>query len=62
MKKLKEILKQVNDENEDTKFEEEVEEAMRLGPYTEDGVRPVNIRLNTQIATKEILARTYQLK
>ena len=37
---IKEILKQLNDEDENTKFEKEVEEVIRLGPYIEGGVRP----------------------
>ena len=52
---IKEILKQLNDEEENTKFEEEVEEVMRLGPYIEGGVRPIKLRPKTQTATEEIL-------
>ena len=44
---IKEILKQLNDEDENTKFEEEVEQVMRLGPYIEVGVRPIKLRLKT---------------
>ena len=58
---IKKILKQFNDEDENTKFEEKVEEVMRLGPYIE-GVRPIKLRLKTQTATEEILARTYKLR
>ena len=58
---MKEILKQLNDE-EDTKFEEEVKEVMRLGPYIEGGVRPIKLKLKTQTATEEILVRTYKLR
>ena len=47
---IKKILKQFNDEDENTKFEEKVEEVMRLGPYIE-GVRPIKLRLKTQTAT-----------
>ena len=54
---IKEILKQLNDEDENTKFEKEVEEIMRLGPYIEG-----DVRLKTQSATEEILARTYKLR
>ena len=56
---IKEILKQLNDADEDTKFEEEVEVVMRLDPYIEGGVRPIKLRLKIQTATKESLARTY---
>ena len=59
---IKEILKQLNDEDGNTKFEEEVEEVMRLGLYIEGGVRPIKLRLKTQTATEEILARTYKLR
>ena len=48
-KSIKEILKQLNDEDEDTKFEEEIEEVMRLGPYIED--KPSRLDL---LFTKEI--------
>ena len=58
-KTIKDILKQLNDEDEDTKFEEEV---MPLGPYIEGGVRPIKLRLKTQTATEDILTRTYQLR
>ena len=60
----KQILKQLNDEDEKTKFKEEVEEVMRLGPYIEGGVtvRPIKLRLKTQTATEEILARAYKLR
>ena len=44
---IKEIVKQLNDEDENTKFEEEVEEVMRLGPYIEGGVRPIKLRLKS---------------
>ena len=37
---IKEILKQFNDEDENTKF---LEEVMRLGPYIEGGVRPIKL-------------------
>ena len=45
-KSINEIIKQLNneDEDEDTKYEEEV---MRLDPYTEGGLRPVKQRLKT---------------
>ena len=59
---MKEILKQLNDEDENTKFEKEVEEVMRLGPYNEGGVKPIKLRLKTQIATEEILTGTYMLR
>ena len=52
----------MNDEDENTKFEEEVEEVMRLGPYIEGGVRPIKLRLKTQTAIDEILARTYKFR
>ena len=35
---------------------------MRLGLYIEGGVRPIKLRLKTQTATEEILARTYKLR
>ena len=56
-----EILKQLNDEDEETKFEEEVEQVMSLGPYIEGGVRPIKLRIKTQTATEDILVRTYKI-
>ena len=50
-KSINEIRKQLNDDDEDIKFEEEIEEVMRLGPYI-GGARPIKLRL---------LARTYKL-
>ena len=55
---IKEILKQINYEDVNTKSEEEV---MRLSPYIE-GVRSIILRLKTQTATEKILARTYKLR
>lgn len=60
-KKAKEILKQLNEE-EDIKFEEELDEVVRLGPYTEGKVRPMKMRLKSQIATEQILRRAHRLK
>ena len=37
------MLKQPNDKDEDTKFEDEVEEVMRLGLYIEGDVRPIKL-------------------
>ena len=51
---IQEIIKQLNDENENTKSEEEVEEVMRLGPYIEGGIRPIKLRLKTQTATETL--------
>ena len=59
---IKKILKQLNDEDENTKFEEKVEEIMRLGPYIEGSVRSIKLRLKTRTATEEILVRTYKLR
>ena len=60
-KSIKKILNLLKDEDEDTKFQEDVEEVLRLGPYIE-GVEPIKLRLNKQTATKEICARTHQLR
>ena len=43
---MKEILKQLNDEDKDTKFEEEVEEVKSLSAHIE-GFRSVNLRLDS---------------
>ena len=57
---LLDVLYKRNDEDEETKFEEEVLEIMRSGSYVGDA-KPIKIRLKTQFAT-EILARTFRLK
>ena len=51
---IKEILKQLNDEDENTKFEEEVEEVMRLDLYIERGVRPIKLRQNSHCNRRDL--------
>ena len=58
-KSSKVILKQLNDEDENTKFEEEV---MSLGPCIEGSVRLIKLGLKTQTVTENILAMTYKLR
>ena len=51
-KSIKEILKQLNDEDEVTKFQ--VEEVMKLEPYIEGGVRPIKLRLKTDYNGRDL--------
>ena len=54
--------KKLNDEDEETKFEEEIVEVMRLSLYIAGYVRTIMIGLKTQFKTEEILAKTFRLK
>ena len=58
---VKKILKKLNDE-EETKFEEEIEEIQRMGCYGEGKTSPLKLRLKSQAITEEILARAFTLK
>ena len=58
---IKEILKTLNDE-EEQKFEEEIEEIQRMERYEEGKTRPQKLRLESQAVTEEILARAFTLK
>ena len=51
----------LNDE-EETKFEEEIEEIQRMGCHEEGKTRPLKLRLKSQAVTEEILARAFTLK
>ena len=57
VKKIKEILASLNDEEENEKYEDEVEEVRRLGRFVQGGVRPIKIRFKSQIAAEELLYR-----
>ena len=57
VKKVKEILASLNDEEENEKYEDEVEEVRRLGRFVQGGVRPIKIRFKSQIAAEELLYR-----
>ena len=58
---VKKILKKLNDE-EETKFDEEIEEIQRMGRYEEGKIRPLKLRLKSQAVTEEILAKAFTLK
>ncbi|MPC10783.1 hypothetical protein E2C01_003423 [Portunus trituberculatus] len=38
-------------------LDQEVEEVIRLGRYSEEGRRPVKVRMRSQVAVQEIMAR-----
>ena len=52
------VLEKLNDEDQETKFKEEVN---RLAPYIEGGAIPIMLKLNTQQNTY-IFARTFIFK
>ena len=42
-------------------LEQEVEEVHRIGRYSEGGMRPLKVRMRSQVAVEEIMARTGKL-
>ena len=61
MKMVKDLLKNLNDEDKQN-LEEEVEEIHRLGPYKQGRTRPIKVLLKSQQVTEEILYRTTKLR
>ena len=55
----REIIRQVQDNTQD--FDQEVEEVLRIGRYREGGKRPLKVRMRSQVAVEEIMARTGKL-
>ena len=55
---VKEVLKKLNDE-EETKFEEEIEEIQRMRRYEEGKTRPLKLRLKSQAVTRNFGQRIY---
>ncbi|MPC14614.1 hypothetical protein E2C01_007381 [Portunus trituberculatus] len=55
----KTVIKQVQDNTQ--KLDQEVEEVIRLGRYNEGGRRPMKVRMISQVAVEEIMARKGKL-
>ena len=56
---VKGIIKMVQDEEQG--LEGEVEEMHRIGKYSEGGKRPLKVKMRSQVAVEEILARSGKL-
>ena len=61
MKMVRDLLKNLNDEDRQN-LEEEVEEVHRMGPYREGGKRPIKVLLKSQQVAEEVLYRTTKLR
>ena len=59
--KVKQIVNIVKDGKSSTEGEGEVEEVYRIGKYNEEKVRPVKIKMRSQVAAEEILTKTGKL-
>ncbi|MPC83970.1 hypothetical protein E2C01_078694 [Portunus trituberculatus] len=55
----KTIIKRVQDGTEE--FDQEVEEVIRLGRYSEGVKRPMKVKMRSQVAVEEIMARKGKL-
>ncbi|MPC67751.1 hypothetical protein E2C01_061934 [Portunus trituberculatus] len=55
----KTVIKQVQDCTQE--LDQEVEEVIRLGRYSEGGRRPMKVRMISQVAAEEIMARKGKL-
>ena len=56
---VKEIIQKVQDQEQ--RLEVEVEEIHRIGKYCEGGKRPLKVKMRSQVAVEEILARSGKL-
>ena len=57
VKKAKDIIASLNNEEENEKYEDEVDEVRRLGRYVQGGARPIKIRFKSQVAAEELVCR-----
>ncbi|MPC89313.1 hypothetical protein E2C01_084253 [Portunus trituberculatus] len=55
----KNVIKRVQDSTQE--FDQEVEEVIRLGRYSEGGKRPMMVKMRSQVAVEEIMARKGKL-
>ncbi|MPC49847.1 hypothetical protein E2C01_043662 [Portunus trituberculatus] len=55
----KTVIKRVQDSTQE--FDQEVEEMIRLGRYSERGRRPMKVKMRSQVAVEEIMARKGKL-
>ncbi|MPC91107.1 hypothetical protein E2C01_086123 [Portunus trituberculatus] len=56
---VKTVIKQVQDSKQE--FDQEMKEVIRLGRYSEGGRRPMKVRMRSQVAVEEIMARKGKL-
>ncbi|MPC69613.1 hypothetical protein E2C01_063843 [Portunus trituberculatus] len=52
-------MKQVQDSTQE--LEQEVEDMIRLGRYSEGGRRPIKVRMRSQVVVEEIMTRKAKL-
>ncbi|MPC81295.1 hypothetical protein E2C01_075902 [Portunus trituberculatus] len=55
----KTVIKRVQDNTQE--FDQEVKEVIRLGRYSEGGKRPMKVKMISQVAVDEIMARKGKL-
>ncbi|MPC85589.1 hypothetical protein E2C01_080370 [Portunus trituberculatus] len=55
----KTVIKRVQDSTQE--FDLEVEKVIRLGRYSEGGKRPMKVKMRSQVAAEEIMARKGKL-
>ncbi|MPC94615.1 hypothetical protein E2C01_089792 [Portunus trituberculatus] len=55
----KTVIKRVQDSTQE--FDQEVEEVIRLGRYSEGVKRPMKVKIRCQVAVEEIMARKGKL-
>ncbi|MPC75079.1 hypothetical protein E2C01_069463 [Portunus trituberculatus] len=53
------VIRRVQDSTQE--FEQEVEEVVRMGRYTEGGKRPMKVKMRSQVAVEEIMTRKGKL-
>ena len=56
---MKAIIQTVQENNQE--LEKDVDETYRIGKYTEGGLRPLKVKMISQISVEEVLARTGKL-
>lgn len=61
VKKAKEVIASLNNEDEDERYEEEIEEVYRLGPFKQGENRPLKVKFRSQAEAEELLYRAGRL-
>ena len=61
VKKAKEVIASLNNEEEDERYEEEIEEVYRLGRFKQGENRPLKVRFRSQAEAEELLYRAGRL-
>ena len=57
---MEKVIQKVQDDTQN--LEQEVEEAHRTGKYGEGNIRPLKVKMTSQVAVKEITARASRLE